>query len=67
MKKVAALIPIKLHNQRLPGKNTMLLGNKALCEYLFETVKHVEEIYDIYVFCSDERIKQYIPREIRFL
>ena len=67
MKIVAALIPIKLHNQRLPGKNTMLLGNKALCEYLFETVKHVEEIDDIYVFCSDERIKQYIPREIRFL
>lgn len=31
MKKVVAVIPIKLNNQRLPGKNVRPLGGKVLC------------------------------------
>ena len=67
MKKVVGIIPIKLHNQRLPGKNIKPLGDKVLCQYLFETVRDVENLDDIYVFCSDESIKQYIPDGINFL
>lgn len=67
MRKVAAIIPIKLHNQRLPGKNVRPLGEKVLCQYLFDTVQHVENINKTYVFCSDESIKRYIPDGIEFL
>lgn len=67
MKKVVAMIPIKLHNQRLPGKNVRALGDKVLCQYLFETVKSVRNIDEVYVFCSDETITQYIPTGIKFL
>lgn len=67
MKKVVAVIPIKLNNQRLPGKNVRQLGEKVLCQYLFDTIRHVENIDEIYVFCSDESIRKYIPEEIHFL
>ena len=67
MKKVVAMIPIKLHNQRLPGKNIMLLGEKPLCQYLFDTIQHVESIDEVYVFCSDPVIKEYMPDKIKFL
>lgn len=66
-KKVVALIPIKLNNTRLPGKNTRPLGDKVLCQYLFETVRQINNIDEAYVFCSDEAICQYIPDGIRFL
>ena len=67
MKKVVAMIPIKLHNQRLPGKNIRPLGDKVLCQYLFDTLQDVDIIDETYVFCSDESIRQYIPEKIHFL
>ena len=67
MSKVVGMIPIKLRNQRLPGKNTRPLGDKVLCEYLFETVKQVKNLDEVYVYCSDESICKYIPEGIRFL
>ena len=67
MARVVGMIPIKLRNQRLPGKNTRVLGDKVLCEYLFDTVKDIKNLDEVYVFCSDERICQYIPNGIKFL
>jgi len=52
----AAVIPIKTNNQRLPGKNTKLLGDKPLLSYLFETVKHCEAVDEIFIDSSDEYI-----------
>lgn len=66
-KKVVGLIPIKLNNERLPGKNTKLLGGRALCQYLFDTVTKVGNLDEVYVYCSDDSICQYIPDGIRFL
>lgn len=65
--KVVSFIPIKLNNERLPGKNTLPLGNKPMCEYIFETVNKVEMIDEKYVYCSSESIKSYIPEGIKFL
>lgn len=65
--KIVLFIPIKLNNQRLPGKNTMLLHGKPVCEYLFETVAGIEGIDEKYVYCSDESIKQHMPEGLRFL
>jgi CMP-N-acetylneuraminic acid synthetase len=63
----ALFIPIKLNNQRLPGKNTMLLNGKPLCEYIFNTVKNIAGIDEKYVYCSDEAITSYMPEGVKFL
>ena len=68
--KVVSFIPIKLNNQRLPGKNTMMLNGRPMCDYLFETISNVDSIDEKYIYCSDEAIKPYIapyePRGLRF-
>ncbi|MCI9535335.1 MAG: acylneuraminate cytidylyltransferase family protein [Lachnospiraceae bacterium] len=69
--KTVLFIPIKLNNERLPGKNLLLLNKRPLCDYLFKTVSEIEEIDEKYVFCSDEKIKPYIKpykdKGLRFL
>ena len=69
--KIASFIPIKLNNQRLPGKNTMLLNDRPTCDYIFETISNVEIIDEKYVYCSDEAIipyiKPYEDKGLRFL
>lgn len=67
MEKVVSFIPIKLNNQRLPGKNLMELDGRPLCDYIFDTINKVDTIKDKYVYCSDERIKEYIPSGLQFL
>ena len=47
-KKVVAIMPIKLKNERLPGKNTKLLGGKPLIQYALENLEQVEELDEIY-------------------
>ena len=56
MRDVAVVIPIKTNNQRLPGKNTMLLGNRPLYDYLFKTIKGCEMVDNVYIDSSDKDI-----------
>ena len=65
--KTALFIPIKLNNQRLPGKNLMNLNGRPLCDYIFSTVAKLGTIDEKYVYCSDEKVKQYMPQSIRFM
>ncbi len=58
--KIVSFIPIKLNNQRLPGKNTMLLNKRPTCDYIFDTICKVEKIDEKYVYCSDEKIIPFI-------
>lgn len=67
MEKVVSFIPIKLNNQRLPGKNLMELNGKPLCEYIFDTINKVDLIDEKYVYCSDKSITNYIPAGLTFL
>jgi len=64
--KVALFIPIKLNNQRLPGKNLLPLAGKPVCKYLFETVAKIKSIDEKYVYCSDEAIVPYLVGDLRF-
>lgn len=64
--KIVSFIPIKLNNQRLPGKNTMNLAGRPTCDYIFETINKVKLIDQKYVYCSDEAIKSYIPEGLTF-
>lgn len=65
--KVVAWIPIKLNNQRLPGKNIKELSGKPLCKYMLETLCRIELIDEIYVYCSSEEIISFLPEKVRFL
>jgi CMP-N-acetylneuraminic acid synthetase len=64
---VSAIMPIKLHNERLPGKNTKLLGNKPLLHYQLEALKKTGLYTNITVFCSDEAIVPFLPDGVEFL
>lgn len=65
--KTVAFIPIKLNNERLPGKNTKILAGKPLLKYIIDTVLNVNGIDEVYLFCSDDSIKEYLPDTIKFL
>lgn len=65
--KIVAFVPIKLNNQRLPGKNLLPLGGKPLCNHILDTLAKIKTIDESYVYCSDVSIKEYIPKGISFL
>ena len=64
---IVAIVPIKLNNERCPGKNFRLLRNKPLINYCLESLIAVEEIDSIYVYCSDESICKLLPKGVSFL
>ncbi len=63
-----AVVPMKLNNRRLPQKNTKSFTNgKPLCYYILNTLKQVNGIDEIYVYCSNPDIQAFIPEGIRYL
>lgn len=66
--KVVAVVPIKLNNKRLPQKNTKSFTNGApLCTYILSTLKKVDKIEEIYVYCSNPDIKKFLPEGVKYL
>jgi CMP-N-acetylneuraminic acid synthetase len=66
-KKVVAFVPIKLNSQRLANKNILTLGNRPLCWYVFNILLGIAKIDEVYVFCSDEKIMNYLPIGVKFV
>ena len=62
-----AIMPIKLNNERLPGKNTMDLGGKPLLQHQLLAMQQTGLADEIYVYCSDEAVCPYLPEGIHFL
>lgn len=62
--KTVALIPIKLNSQRLPHKNILPIGGKPLCWHISDSLLHVKDIDEVYVYCSDESVKAYLPEGV---
>lgn len=48
--KIVAIVPIKLNNERLPGKNTKMLGDRPLISYILETLSACDALDERYVF-----------------
>ena len=66
--KIVAFVPMKLNSERVKNKNIKEFDNgKPLCSYILNTLKKVKNIDEIYVYCSDEKIKKYIPKGIKYL
>lgn len=66
-KKVVALVPIKLNSQRLPHKNILPINGKPLCYHILNTLDQIELIDEVYVYCSDDKIKEYVPEGVQYL
>ena len=60
-------MPIKLKNERCPGKNTRLLGNKPLLEYELDNLHKTRLIDSINVFCSSEEVVPFLPKYVEFI
>lgn len=65
--KTIAIMPIKLNNERLPGKNTKLLGGKPLLQHQLLATQQTGLADEIYVYCSEDTVCPYLPDGIRFL
>lgn len=65
--KLVAIMPIKLNNERLPGKNTKLLGGRPLLQYELINLKKTGLLDEIYVYCSDPAVIPFLPEGIRFM
>ena len=66
MKRVA-FVPIRLNSQRVEGKNLRELGGRPLMTYLLQTLTEVENIDQVYVYCSNPSIVEYLPAGVKFL
>ncbi len=66
--KIAAFVPVKLNNERAPGKNTKRFDDGTpLITHFLKTLVQVPEIDELYVFCSQQKITDYIVPGVRFL
>lgn len=66
--KTVAFIPIKLNNERTPGKNIKPFGDGTpLVHFVQKTLLKLDTVDAIYVFCSNEKIKDYILDGVKFV
>lgn len=66
--KIVAIVPMKLNNTRLPQKNIKPFTNgKPLCYYILNTLSKIDDIDEVYVYCSNEKIKEYLPNGVKYL
>lgn len=65
--KIVAVVPIKLNNERLPGKNLKELGGAPLIHYVQRNLLEEPRISERYVFCSSKEITGYLLPGITYL
>ena len=65
--KIIGIMPIKLQNERLTGKNTKLLGGIPLLQHSLINLINTELCDEIYVYCSNKEITNYLPSKVQFL
>lgn len=56
MKNIIAVIPARYESSRFPGKPLAMINNKPMIQWVYEKVKKVDEIKDVYVATDDDRI-----------
>lgn len=66
--KIVVLLPIKLNNQRVPGKNTKTFSDGTpLMTLIQKACLDAKKVDEIYVYCSNEAVKEYILPGVKFL
>ena len=61
--KLIALVPMRHHSQRVPGKNYRLLAGKPLYQHIVETLLDVPEIHEIVVDTDSEPVMDGLHRD----
>ncbi|WP_295935824.1 acylneuraminate cytidylyltransferase family protein [uncultured Alistipes sp.] len=65
--KTVAFVPIRLNSQRVSGKNLRLLNGEPLMCHILHTLTQVGTIDQVYVYCSDETVREVLPEGVRLL
>lgn len=69
--KTVAFVPIKLNNERLPGKNIRKFSDGTpLINVVLKKLTELKKdgtLDEIYVYCSKEDIIPYLPEDVTFL
>lgn len=65
--KIVAFVPIRLNSKRVVGKNLKILGGKPLMCHILDTLIKIRNIDEVYVYCSQEDIIEYLPSDVKFL
>lgn len=65
--KVVAFATVKLNSERVPHKNIQPVGGRPLCYHILNTALQTDGIDDVYIYCSDEKVRRYIPADVKFL
>lgn len=66
--KTVAMVPIKLNSERVKEKNLRpFYDGKPLVQFILEALVKSEKIDEVYVYCSNERIKDYLIDGVKFL
>ena len=66
--KTVAVIPIKMNNERTPGKNTKALSDGTpLIHLIQKTLLKCAVIDEIYVYCSRDEIREYLLPGVKYL
>ena len=58
MTRIAALVPMRHHSQRVPGKNYRHLAGKPLFHYIIQTLLEVDQLDKVVVNTDSEVIKK---------
>jgi CMP-N-acetylneuraminic acid synthetase len=62
MKKIIALVPMRHHSQRVPGKNYRALAGKPLFHHILETLLAVPEINEVMVDTDSDPVMDGVRR-----
>ncbi|WP_455623674.1 acylneuraminate cytidylyltransferase family protein [Parabacteroides sp.] len=65
--KIIAIMPIKLNNERCPGKNIRMLGSKPLLQYELNSLRATGLCDSINVYCSDKAVIPFLPEGVNFI
>lgn len=66
--KTVAFVPMKLNNERLPGKNTKAFDDGTpLFEHILRSLGQADGIDEVFVYCSDTRLMHQLPTGVHFL
>lgn len=66
--KVVAMIPIKLNNERVPGKNIKKFEDGTpLMSLIQQACVGAKKVDEVYVYCSNADVKDYIEMGVNYL
>lgn len=64
--KFIGYVTVRLNSKRVPFKSIRKIRGKALINYAISTLNQVEEMSDTLLYCSQEKIQQYIDSNLSY-